>query len=472
MIMRPRASSRVLKKSVSFVLAALSTSGKRETSFVKRLSRFVRELRDLRENFDLKFEVLGLKFRTLQPSVFSLQTASPVSLTIYECCGVVLLVAFALVGLIACERTPDQATEAKKVVVAERPGVLHLTSEELSRTVIEVTPVARGELRVPREFPATVQANENELAEVTTLIRGRVVKVHVDVGQDVKKDALLAMLHSTDLGFAEGAYLKSAARLTEAELAYERARDLHEQKVVSMAELQRREATMKTARAETREARNRLDLLGVPRQEVERLDREDTIRADVPLRAPFDDRVIMRNITRGEVAEPQQKLFTVADLSDVWIVGNVPEKDVQFIRKDQKVDVIVSAYPHAIVPGTITYIGDVLDPATRTMRLRVTVPNPDRLLKPEMFATVRVYAASTPDALTVPLAAVQNGPTGKMVFVQRGTNDFEVRTVKLGSEQGEVVMVLEGVSAGEQVVAKGSFVLKSEMERHKIEPTP
>ena len=392
--------------------------------------------------------------------------------TFHETRVILFLVACTFAGFAACDRTPGQAPEAKKAVVADRPAVLHLTSEELARTVIEVAPVARGQLLVPREFPATVQANENELAEVTTLIRGRVVKVHVDVGQDVKKDALLAMLHSTDLGLAEGAYLKAAAKLHEAELAYERARDLHEHKVVSLAELQRREAAMKTARAETREARNRLELLGIPRQEVERLDREDTIKADVPLRAPFDGRVIMRNITRGEVVEAQQKLFTVADLSDVWVVGNVPEKDVQFIRKDQKVDVIVSAYPHAIVPGTITYIGDVLDPATRTMRLRVTVLNPDRLLKPEMFATVRVYASPTPDALTVPLASVQNGPTGKMVFVQRGPNDFEVRMVKAGSEQGEVVTVLEGVSAGEQVVTKGSFVLKSEMERHKIEPAP
>ena len=439
MTIRPRVSSRVLIKPISFVHAALSTFGKREASFVKRIS-----------------------FTDSDVSRF----------TFHERRAAVLLVALAFAGFAACDRTPDQVPEAKKAVVADRPGVLHLTSEELARTVIEVTPVARGQLLVPREFPATVQPNENELAEVTSLIRGRVVKVHVDVGQDVKKDTLLAMLHSTDLGLAEGAYLKSAAKLTEAELAYARARDLHEQKVVSLAELQRREAAMKTARAETREARNRLELLGIPRQEVERLDREQTIKADVPLRAPFDGRVIMRNITRGEVVEAQQKLFTVADLSDVWVVGNVPEKDVQFIRKDQKVDVIVSAYPHAIVPGTITYIGDVLDPATRTMRLRVTVLNPDRLLKPEMFATVRVYAVPTPDAMTVPLAAVQNGPTGKMVFVQRGTNDFEVRTIKAGSEQGEVVTVLEGVSAGEQVVTKGSFVLKSELERHKIEPTP
>jgi cobalt-zinc-cadmium efflux system membrane fusion protein len=392
--------------------------------------------------------------------------------TFHECRAAVLLIAFALTGLLACERTPEQAPEAKKAVVAERTGVLHLTSEELARTVIEVAPVVRGALLVPRQYTATVQANENELAEVTALIRGRVVKVHVDVGQDVKKDTVLATLHSTDLGLAEGAYLKSAARLHEAELAFDRARGLHEQKVVSLAELQRREATMKTAQAEAREARNRLELFGIPRQELERLDRAGTIKADVPLRAPFDGRVIMRNITRGEVVETQQKLFTIADLSDVWVVGNVPEKDVQYIRKDQKVEVIVSAYPHGIFPGTITYVGDVLDPATRTMRLRVTVPNSDLLLKPEMFALVRVFVTATPDALTLPLAALQNGPTGKIVFVQRGPNDFEVRAVRVGSEQGEVVTVLEGVSVGEQVVTKGSFVLKSEMERHKIEPTP
>jgi cobalt-zinc-cadmium efflux system membrane fusion protein len=402
----------------------------------------------------------------------SFQGSDASRFTLHERCRVLLLVAFALIGLLACERTPEQAPEAKKAVVAEKTGVIHLTAEELARTVIEVAPVARGALLVPRQYTATVQANENELAEVTALIRGRVVKVHVDVGQDVKKDTLLATLHSTDLGLAEGAYLKSAARLHEAELAFERARGLHEQKVVSLAELQRREATMKTVQAEAHEARNRLELFGVPLQELERLDREDTIKADVPLRAPFDGRVIMRNITRGEVVETQQKLFTVADLSDVWVVGNVPEKDVQYIRKDQKVEVIVSAYPHGIFPGTITYVGDVLDPATRTMRLRVTVPNSDLLLKPEMFAIVLVYVPAAPDALTVPLAALQNGPTGKIVFVQRGPNDFEVRKVKVGSEQGEVVTVLEGVIDGEQVVTKGSFVLKSEMERHKVEPTP
>jgi len=209
----------------------------------------------------------------------------------------------------------------------------------------------------------------------------------------------------------------------------------------------------------------------VPGEEIEKLDREQTIKADVPLSAPFDGRIIMRNLTRGEVVETDQKLFTVANLADVWVIGNVPEKDVRFIHKNQKVNVVLAAYPHAIFTGTITYIGDVLDPATRTMRLRVTVLNPDRLLKPEMFAIVTVYGASSEDALSVPLSAVQEGPVGKMVFVQREAGAFEARTVKLGDEEEDVVRVLEGVKAGEQVVTMGSFTLKSEMERHKIEPS-
>lgn len=375
-------------------------------------------------------------------------------------------------GLSACDKPGERAAQPKRTDEVQAPGILHLTPEELARTPFETAVVVRGGADAAREFPATIQANQNELAEVTTLIRGRVVAVSVDVGADVNKDALLAMLHSTELGDAEGAYLKAAAKFHEAELAYERAKDLHEHKAVSLAELQRREAEMKTARAEARESQSRLDLLGVPRQELDRLDREHTIKADVPLRAPFDGRVIMRNITRGEVVETQQKLFTVADLSDVWVVANVPEKDVALIKPSQSVDVIASAYPHAVFGGTVTYVGDMLDPATRTMKVRVTAPNPDKALKPEMFALVRIHPATDAQVLTVPLAAVQNGQGGKIVFVQRGPDQFEVRTIAVGSERGDAVAVLDGVAEGERVVTKGAFVLKSEMERHKIEPAP
>ncbi|MFZ1804414.1 MAG: efflux RND transporter periplasmic adaptor subunit, partial [Nitrospira sp.] len=168
-----------------------------------------------------------------------------------------LAVCVILAAGIACENKPADTSTVKQDLPSARTGLLHLTPEELSRMQLELVSVAQGQLLSHREFPATVQANQNELAEVTTLIRGRVMKVHVDVGQDVKNGALLAMLHSVDLGVAEGAYLKAGAKLHEAELAHLRAKDLYENKAISLAELQRREAAMKTARAEVREAQNR-----------------------------------------------------------------------------------------------------------------------------------------------------------------------------------------------------------------------
>ena len=385
--------------------------------------------------------------------------------------GLGILVLAALNRLNGTQERDEPTEPAGSQAPLPSPPILTLKPEALANAGIEVAPVTRGAFRLYRDFPATVQPNENELAEVTTLIHGRVVEVYVDFGQDVKKDALLARLHSMDLGLAEGAYLKAAAKLHEANIAYERARDLHEHKVVSLAELQRREAVMKTARAETREARNRLDLLGLPRQDVEQLDREGTVKADVFLRAPFDGRVIMRNITRGEVVETQQKLFTVADLSDVWVVGNVPEKDVQFIHREQSVDVRPAAYPGQVFTGTITYIGDVLDPATRAMRLRVTVPNPKKRLKPEMFATVRVYADPEPEALTVQASAVQRSVESSSVFVQVEVGRFERRPVVLGQETDQVVTVLDGLREGDLIVTAGTFVLKSEFDKSQIEPT-
>ncbi|OGW67185.1 MAG: hypothetical protein A3H49_05350 [Nitrospirae bacterium RIFCSPLOWO2_02_FULL_62_14] len=385
--------------------------------------------------------------------------------------GAVVLGCLLVAGLAGCNRASEDASGKKPDELSGSSGIVRMTPEAAAGAGIAVVPVARSAFRLHRDFSATVQPNENELAEVTTLIRGRVVAVYVDFGQDVDKGTPLALLHSTDLGLAEAAYLKSGAKLHEAVLVYERARDLLQHKAISQAEFQRREAEMKTARAEAREARNRLELLGVPQQEIQRLDREQTIRPDVSLRAPFRGRVIMRNLTRGEVVEINQKLFTVANLAEVWVVGNVPEKDVHFIRKDQSVEVRALAYPQEVFAGTITYVADMLDPATRTMRLRVTAPNPQKKLKPEMFASVRVYAPAKADVLTVPLAAVQNGPTGKMVFVQRAPGEFEARAVTPGEEMGDVVAILEGLREGERVVTAGAFALKSETEHHKIEPT-
>jgi membrane fusion protein, heavy metal efflux system len=371
-----------------------------------------------------------------------------------------------------CDTAPNVEPEAKATEKAPQHGLVRLTHEEISRAGIEVMPTSLGEFRSHRDFPGTVEPNQHALAEISALVRGRVVDVYADLGQEVKAGQLLAMLYSSDLGMAQSTYLKANAKLYVAERAYERAKSLLEEKVIGLAEAQRRQGEMIALRAEKREASDRLRLLGMSEEEIQRLDREQKIHSHVPIAAPFDGRVIVRNLTKGEVIETTEKLFIVADLSEVWVTANIPEKDIPFIDHEhpdrQAVEVRVSAYPNEMFHGKITYVGDVLDPATRTMRLRLELPNQHRRLKAEMFATVRIYSEPERQVLMVPEPAVQRDRERTFVFVQLEPGVFEMRNVKVGETNGSQVKVLEGLQDGEPIVTKGAFILKSELTGEQI----
>jgi cobalt-zinc-cadmium efflux system membrane fusion protein len=380
------------------------------------------------------------------------------------------LVIIAMTAVLGCDATFDQATSSKPAVVPALPGVMQLTPEKAAAAGIEVRPVVRGQVRTYQDYPATVKPNANSLAHITTLVRGRVTDVLVDLGQDVAAGTLLARLYSSDLGLAQSSYLSANAKFHVAEQAFERAKLLLEEKVIGRAEYQRREGDMLSARAETREARDRLSVLGMTRADIQRLDHEQQIHSSVPVQAPFNGRVISRNVTKGEVLETTRALFTIADLLDVWVIANIPEKDVRLIHRNQAVEVRVSAYPGEVFPGTITYVGDVLDPETRTLRLRVTAPNRDGRLKPEFFAQVRLYAQPEPNALLIAAEAVQQDGKDTIVFVQVDSQQFERRSVVVGDEHEGGVWIRDGVREGELVVTKGALALLAETLRHQLEP--
>jgi len=374
---------------------------------------------------------------------------------------------FALLPLSGCDGPPPNATGANPPPSADK-SLVRLTTEEIKSAGIIVQPVTRSEFRTIRDFPGTVEPNEHALAEITTLVRGRVIDVYADLGREVKGGTLLALLYSSELGMAQSAYLKATAKLNVAERAFRRAELLLKEKVIGVAELQRREGEMLSLRAELREARDRLLILGLTDEDLRNLDRNHTIRSHVPVVAPFDGRIIARNLTKGEVVETTEKLFVVADLTDVWVTAVIPEKDIPYIRPDQtgtgqSVEVHVAAYPGQAFQGRITYVGDVLDPATRTMRLRLELPNPERKLKPAMYATVRVYSEPEANALLIPESAVQRDRDRQFVFVEREPAIFEARDVKLGSSNGREIKVLDGLLEGESIVTNGAFVLKSEL---------
>lgn len=383
----------------------------------------------------------------------------------------------ALSGVIAtgsgCDGSPPDSVTAQPPPAGPVAEIVRLSAKESTRIGIAVQPVARSEFRTYREFPAIVRPNQRAVADITTLVRGRVVDVYVDLGQQVEANALLAILYSSELGLAQSAYLKAKARLHVAEQAYGRAKFLLQEKVIGEAEAQRRQAELLSMQAEAHEARDHLKLLGMDDEEFRRLDKSREIRSHVPIVAPFAGRIIGRNLTRGEVVETTEKLFVVADLSEVWVQANVPERDIPFVHSvhasgGTQAEVRVNAYPKELFKGTITYVGDVLDPATRTMQLRLELSNADGRLKPEMFATIRLSSEPQPDRLAVPETALQRDQDRIFVFVQRDAETYEVRDVQIGESNGTFTTILGGLSEGDPVVTHGAFVLKSELLKKQV----
>jgi membrane fusion protein, heavy metal efflux system len=336
-----------------------------------------------------------------------------------------------------------------------------------------VQPASRSDFRMHREFPGIVRPNQHNMAEITTLVRGRVVEVYGDLGQEVKANAPLALLYSSELGLAQSGHLKAQAKLHVAEQAYSRAKFLLQEQVIGEAEAQRRHAELLSSQAEAHEAEDRLKLLGMSDEELRRLESARRIRSVVPIVAPFAGRIIGRKLTRGEVVETTENLFVIADLSQVWVQANIPEKDIPFVHSihatgGTQADVRINAYQGEIFKGTITYVGDVLDPATRTMMLRLELPNTDGRLKPEMFATVRLFSETQPDRLSVPESALQRDQGKTFVFVRRTATEYELREVQVGESNGTNISIVTGLTEGEPVVTEGAFVLKSELFKKQV----
>jgi membrane fusion protein, heavy metal efflux system len=383
--------------------------------------------------------------------------------------GLILGTAVAVSG---CDGAPSTSAVAP-TPAASGEGFVRLSAKESLRVGVAVAPVVRSEFRTYREFPALVQPNQRAMADITTLVRGRVVDVYVDLGQQVEANALLAILYSSDLGLAQSAYLKARANLHLAEQAYARAKFLLQEKVIGEAEAQRRQAELLSMQAEEHESRDRLKLLGMNDEQFLRLGRSRNIQSHVSIVAPFAGRIIGRNLTRGEVVETTEKLFILADLSEVWVKANIPERDIAFVHAiyasgSRQAEVKINAYPKEVMAGAITYVGDVLDPATRTMQLRLELPNPDGRFKPEMFATIRLSSEPQPDQLSVPEAALQRDQGRTFVFVQRDADTYEARDVQIGESNGSFTTILGGLNEGDPVVTHGAFLLKSELLKKQV----
>ena len=354
------------------------------------------------------------------------------------------------------EAAVEQAGDPNQVAVT--PAIAH----QLKFGTPEITDV-NGTLQVA----AHVETDARLIAHVGSPVAGRIVKLLVFEGQNVKAGTTLAMLHSTDLSDTQFALVKAFSQQNLADAAEKRAEKLVEADVIGQAELERRRAELLQASTETASYQTQLRGLGMTEAQIQRLESTRKLSADYPIITPKSGTVLKRDITIGQVVQPSDPAFTIADLSSVWIVANVPEEEAGQLRKGMEVEVGVPALQGGALRGRLSFVSPIVDPATRTVAVRMDIENRGGLLKPDELASM-TFTGHTQRKLTVPNAAVVRESNKDYVFVRSGDQTYVLREVTLGEEEDDRRVVLSGVQGDERIVTDGAFHLNNQRKQNAI----
>jgi RND family efflux transporter MFP subunit len=348
-----------------------------------------------------------------------------------------------------------------------------LSKEATERAGIETATVAASAEAAALRLPGTVQPNAYKMVSVTPLTSGRVTRVLAELGEPVRQGQLLAEIYSPDLSEARTKYVSAAAELSAHELELQRTEKLVGIGAASRQELERLHAEHTAKLAVVESYRSKLLLLGLSEQDVQSLTPQSENDAKLRIVAPAAGVVTARLANVGLNVDPSMSLFTLTDLSSVWIVGELYERDFDAAAVGTPATVTFAAFPDLQLPGRIAYIDPQVKAETRTAQVRVEVPNPKGDLRLGMLAEIRLRIRQQAQSISIPRSAVQALADRTVVYVQdpRTPARFIERQVALGeSTGGDTVRVLSGLQAGDQIATKGSFSLRAERERLGLGP--
>lgn len=355
----------------------------------------------------------------------------------------------------------DKDTEKKE------SARVKMTAELQKQNGVVIAPAQKQRLGGVISATGKVEANADRIAHVSPRISGKVVAVKGSLGDSVSTGQPLATLDSVELGEALSRYNQSKTKLALAQANMERIKNLVEKKIAARKDILQAETDFKTAQTELHTDEERLSLYGVSAAD---LGGDGHTRPLLAVRSPISGIITEKHAIVGELSDPSKSLYTVADLSSVWVMVDINEKDLAKVHKGQTASVIVGAFPDQKFRGRINHIADVLDPSSRTVKARIEVANPGRKLKPEMFATAELsLPADTAAVLAVPEDALQEIDGKKVLFIMDGSGvEFVPRPVELGRTAGSMVEIVSGLKEGERYTIKGSFILKSELKKGEL----
>jgi cobalt-zinc-cadmium efflux system membrane fusion protein len=334
--------------------------------------------------------------------------------------------------------------------------------------LLTIDEVKSSEVRDSLALSARIELDQTKVARIGATVTGRVTEINAMLGQAVKKGERLALLNSTELGKAQSDYLKASSQVNLRRVTVKRAERLMDSGVLSEAELQERQAVLTEADVDLRAATDQLRVMGMSEADLKRLASQRNIHSFSPVTTSIEGVVIERNIAIGQVVQPTDSLYTVADLSKLWLVAEVPEQQAHWAREGDQVQAEVPALPDQEVSGKLIYVADMVNPETRTVTVRMALANPDRLFKPQMLARLKISKPGS-QALVIPSQAVVRENDQDYVFVETAPSQFQLRSVRLGREENHQRALLSGLKAGERIVTNGAFHLNNERLRSTLE---
>jgi cobalt-zinc-cadmium efflux system membrane fusion protein len=352
--------------------------------------------------------------------------------------------------------------------------VVSLSEDAMKRAGIEVATVTTGAGSSGVRIPGTVEPNAYKQVVVTPLVAGRVTRVLAELGNQVRRGQTLAQVFSPELADAQTKYLSAKAELEAHERELDRTTKLATIGAASQQELERLHAEHAAKLANAQSLRSRLVLLAMPAPAIDALAPGREVDATTSIPAPIAGVVTERGANIGLNVDTATKLFTVVDLSTVWVVGALYEKDFSRVRVGSAAIVTTNAYPGLKLAGRVSYIDPQVSPDTRTARVRVEVANPRQELRLGMYADIDIDTPSAGPAVMIQRSAVQTVGDRQVVYVANPTEPgkFVEREVHLGETSGDQVEVVSGVKPGNRIVSKGSFFLRAERERLGLGSAP
>jgi RND family efflux transporter MFP subunit len=359
------------------------------------------------------------------------------------------------------------ASPAASAGTSTEPVEVSLTPDAIARIGLKTAVVQQAPGGESLAVPATITPNAYRDTKVSALVGGIVRAVSAELGALVMSGQTLAVISSQELAEAQMKYLSMQAMLEADHQKLRRTEKLVDLGSASRQELEETTAVHAAHATEAAAARERLAILGLSRRQIERLTDASQIVSEVMVVAPAQGAVTARTVNPGQVVMAGQELFVVADLTNVWAVGEVYEQDMAHVREGAAAEVVASALPGAALRGRISYIDPRVDPVARTAKVRVEIANPRSELRFGMYVTMRLSVGGGNPVVLVPRNAVQPLGEASVVYLPAGGGEgrFIERSVTLGGVVGDAVQVLKGLKPGDRVVTDGSFFLRAEASR-------